>query len=277
VSTGSSGRTARALIGWMDPDATRAALGAGTDGSAGRIGAARDAVARRPPFADRDDAVQDPGDDLARYGEALLQTPGLDELAAAGWTVAMVDMRCVCPLHPVVVVDGAADRVSLVRADDPVSLATVSLPAPAPAKLPVQHDSLHNTWTISSPNPNLRILDSFAGQSPLGMRGFGFNVGITPSFVQVARVGDRLLLRDGHHRVLGLLDRGIATIPALVRSFASVAELDGPADMLSPEVLLGDRPPTVPDYLDDAVSVAVSRPAARKAIVIQALEVHLFD
>jgi hypothetical protein len=277
VSTGSSGWAARALIGWMEPDAARAALGAHAGDCAGVLRGAREAVAGRPTFADSDDAVQEPSDALARYGEALLQAPGLGELAAAGWTVAMVDMRRVCPLHPVVVVDGAGDRVSAAGADDVISVATVSLPAPVPAKLPVQHDSIHNTWTISSPNPNLRILDSFAGQSPLGMRGFGFNVGITPSFVQVGRVGPRLLLRDGHHRALGLLNRGITTVPALVRSFASLAELEGPADMLSADVLLGDRPPTMPDYLDDAVSAAVTRPAARKVVVIQALEVHLLD
>jgi hypothetical protein len=277
VSTGSDGLAARALIGWMDPEAARTALGAAANDPAGRIGGARDTVARRAPLADRDEAVQEPGDALARYGEALLQTPGLDELAATGWRTAVVDMRFVCPLHPVVVLDGAGDRVGAAQADDAVSLARASLPVPVPAKLPVQHDPVHHTWTISSANPNLRILDSFAGQSPLGMRGFGFNVGITPSFVQVGRVGHRLLLRDGHHRVLGLLKRGITTIPALVRSFGSLEELEGPADMLPREVLFGDRPPTLPDFLDDAVSAAVTRPAARKVIIIQALEAHVLD
>ncbi len=264
----------------MDPDAARAAmdlLGGQASASIDAVGRARDAreaVAARAPFSAHEDAVQEPTESLAHYGEALWQQPGVPQFVATGWKLAMVDMRYVCPLHPVVLVDGAGDRVSAAQADDVVSLATVSLPTPVPADLPVQHDPVHNTFTISSANPNLRILESYAGQSSLGIRGFGFNVGITPSFVEVARVSDRLLLCDGHHRVLGFLRRSIMTVPALVRTFASVEELRVSPGMFSQDVLLGDRPPTMPDYLDDAVSADVTRPSTYKVIVIQALEVH---
>ena len=128
-----------------------------------------------------------------------------------------VDVGRTCPLHPVVFAEDISGRVSAADPDEVLSLAAVSLPAPGALDLPVQHDPVNNTFTVSSPNPNLRILASSAGQSSLGTRGFVFQVGVTPSFVKVAQIGDRLIMCDGHHRALAFLRRGIASIPALVR------------------------------------------------------------
>jgi hypothetical protein len=274
----STSRGGRALIGWMSPDAARAAmelLRGQADrpiDSVSRARAAREAVAARATLTPTVGAVHDPTESLAHYGDVLLQQPGVAQFVGDGWKVATVDMRHVCPLHPIVLIDGGSDRVSAAEADKIVSLATVSLPAPVPVDLPVQHDPVRQTFTISSPNPNLRILESSAGQSSLGTRGFAFQVGVTPSFVKVAQIRDRLILCDGHHRVLAFLRRNITTVPALVRSFDSIDELHVSAGMFSREVLLGDRPPTMVDYLDDAVSAEVTRPSTNKVIVIQALE-----
>jgi hypothetical protein len=267
----------------MSPDAAQAAMallrdhaGAPVDDVA-RARTAREAVAARATFTPPVDAVHEPTEALARYGDALQQHPGVAQFVGEGWRVATVDVRRVCPLHPVVLVEDASERVSAADPDDIISLAAVSLPTPASLDLPVQHDPLNNTFTISSPNPNLRILSSSAGQSSLGTRGFAFQVGVTPSFVKVAQVRDRLILCDGHHRVLAFLRRNITTVPALVRSFASVDELRVSAGMFSQELLLGDRPPTILDYLDDCVSADVTRPSTNKIIVIHALELRPLD
>ena len=53
---------------------------------------------------------------------------------------------------------------------------------------------------ISSANPNLRIVGNWAGQVQPGVIGMGFAVAISTSFVQVARVQNRYVLRDGYHR-----------------------------------------------------------------------------
>jgi hypothetical protein len=266
----------------MSADAAQAAMallrdqaGAAND-YVDRARAARDAVAARATFTPAVDAVHGPTEVLARYGDALREHPGVAHFVGDGWRAATVDVRAACPLHPVVFVDDASERVSPADPDDVISLATVTLPTPAALDLPVQHDPLNNTFTISSANPNLRILASSAGRSSLGTRGFVFQVGVTPSFVKVAQVGDRLILCDGHHRVHGFLRRNITTVPALVRRFASVDELLS-AGMFAEEVLLGDRPPTMLDYLDDSVSADVSRPSTNKLIVIQALELRPLD
>jgi hypothetical protein len=267
----------------MSPNTAQAALALlnGQPGAppdyVGRARAAREAVAARATFTPSADAVREPTDALARYGDALRRHPGVAQFVAEGWRVATVDVRRVCPLHPMVFLEGASDRVRAADADDIISLATVALPTPAPLDLPVQHDPVNNTFTVSSPNPNLRILASSAGQSSLGTRGFVFQVGVTPSFVKVAQVGDRLILCDGHHRVLAFVRRNITTVPALVRRFASVEDLRVSAGMFSQGLLLGDRPPTILDYLDDSVSADVTRPSTNKLIVIQALELRPLD
>jgi hypothetical protein len=264
----------------MSPGAAQAVLALLKDDAAaaldyaGQAQAAREAVAARSTFTASVDAVREPTEALARHEDDLRRQPGVAQFVGDGWRVAMVDVRRVTPLHPLVFVDSASDRVGTADADDIISLAAVSLPTPAPLDLPVQHDPLTNTFTISSPNPNLRILASSAGRSALGTRGFVFQVGVTPSFVKVAQVGDRLILCDGHHRVLAFLRRNITTVPALVRNYASIDELGVTADMLAPEMLLGERPPTMLDYLDDSVSADVIRPSTNKLIVVQALELR---
>ena len=112
----------------MSPDAAQAAMallrdqaGAPTD-YAGRASAARDAVAARAAFTPPTDAVHEPSEALARYGDDLRQHPGVAQFVGEGWNVATVDARRVCPLHPVVFVEHHGDRVSAADPDDIISL-----------------------------------------------------------------------------------------------------------------------------------------------------------
>jgi hypothetical protein len=100
--------------------------------------------------------------------------------------------------------------------------------------------------------------------------GFGFSVGVPPSFIEVARFQGRYLLRDGHHRAFGLLSRGITRVPAYVRDFATASEL-APAEALPRSAWLGDRPPLLRDYHDDLVAEPVLLPVPSRTIVIQAV------
>jgi hypothetical protein len=85
----------------------------------------------------------------------------------------------------------------------------------------------------------------------------------------------RYFLRDGYHRAYGLLSAGITHVPALVREYPTYADSKMPVHGMLPveEFLLGDRPPTLADYLDDAVSVDTFAPITTKMIVVQALEI----
>jgi hypothetical protein len=153
------------------------------------------------------------------------------------------------------------------------SIAAVSLPVPSSGELPAQFDESKKVWLFSAPNPNLRITGHFGGQVQPGVFGFGFIVAISPSFLQVARFQGRLFLRDGYHRAVGFLQRGIGVVPVFTRELGGLESLNLPPGMLPQGAYFGDRPPTVPDYLDDSVSVQVQLPAFQKMLVIQGLEV----
>jgi hypothetical protein len=148
----------------------------------------------------------------------------------------------------------------------------VSLPIATPTALPVAFDPSKNTWIFSSPNPNLRVLGRFNGQAQPGQNVFGFVVGISASFLSAAVYQNRYLLRDGYHRAFGFLSRGINRVPAFVREFATYEELALPAGMLPQDAFLGERPPTLPDYLDEHVSAEIQIPVTQKVVLIQGVD-----
>jgi hypothetical protein len=184
-------------------------------------------------------------------------------------------------MQPVVLVEDAVARVAGLAAGDLAALSRVTLPVPAavaPA-LPLMFDPTKNARIVSSASPNLRVVSQFntivQGQNGAQMLGVGFAIVQSESYLSVTGGNGRFFLRDGYHRAYGLLRAGITHVPALVREFASFADSKAPAHGMLPveAFLLGDRPPTLMDYLDDAVSVDTFAPITTKMIVVQALEI----
>lgn len=272
-------RTARSLIGWMPAEqAERVQHGnrqdvAVSEEAVNRARGAREAVAARAPGIDQEGVISAAPAELDDHINALRQHPAAAAYFAEGWQVALADLRKVCAVQPNVFIDHAVDRVRNVEPEDIRSLAAVSLSVPTPSQLPAQFDESRNVWLFSAPNPNLRIMGHFGAQVQPGVPGFGFVVAISPSFLQVARFQGRLFLRDGYHRAVGFLQRGISVVPVFTREFGNLESLNLPAGMLPQGAYFGDRPPCLPDYLDDAVSVQVQLPAFQKMVVIQGLEV----
>jgi len=184
----------------------------------------------------------------------------------------MADLRKICAVQPHVFTDHAEERTATSRGDEPESLAQISLPLSAEAALPAQYDQVRQTWIIAGPNPNLRIVGNFGGPVQPGVIGFGFVVSILQSFIQVARVNGRCILRDGHHRAIGFLKRGIETVPVITRDYGEFEELGIGPGLLPTAAYLGPRPPLLVDYFDDVVSADVSLPAFQRMIVIHGLE-----
>ncbi len=142
-----------------------------------------------------------------------------------------------------------------------------------PASLP-SSTTFKKTWMIASRNPNLRLVGNFAGEVQPGAIGYGFIVSVLPSYVQVAWFRGRYVLRDGYHRSLGLLLRGIKNVPVFVREHSQFEDLGLPQGMLSQAAYLGEQPPTLIDYLDDQVAASVMLPASQKMIVIHGIEMN---
>jgi len=127
---------------------------------------------------------------------------------------------------------------------------------------------------MTSRNPNLRIIGNFSTPVPQGGHAFGFIVRILPSFIQVVKYRDRLVLRDGYHRSLGLLSRGIYLVPVFYKEFGPYDELGLPQGMLPQAAYLGDNPPVLPDYLAEDVSAEVALPATQRMIIVSGLETN---
>ncbi len=278
-------RPARALIGWMKEGeaqlmlAERVTDNAQSKLHAERASAARQAVAARTPFADDQQTLEEPGGELKSHVAALTSHNDFKPFESEGWSVKIADLGRVIALQPMVFWDHAQERTSSASADKMSDLANITIPIrSATETLPLQFDPARNTWLISSRNPNLKIAGQFNGPVDIGagqkLTACGFLVTVMPSFVQVVRYRGRLLLRDGYHRSLGLIARGITRVPVLFREFGEFEPLGLGVGMLADAAYLGQRPPLLADYLSEAVAAEVNLPATQKMIVVQGMEMN---
>jgi hypothetical protein len=266
-------RPARALVAWLSA-AEGQRLGAGA-ANPERRRAARDALLERPAVVDQSDLVAPLPSALEEHAAALRSSEGAKSMFANGWELGLItDLRRVIAAQPTLFVDGPQDGVGPVPHDSS-SVAQIALPLSAPAsQVPVSFDEEKQTWNITSPSPNLRITGNFGGEVEPGVLGFGFFVRVLPSFISVAEYRGRYILRDGYHRAYRFLSGGVVSVPALIRRFDD-DESPFQAGMLPEEVYCGERPPTLQDYLDDAVACDVSFAPRETTIVVSAAPTSL--
>lgn len=272
-------RPARALIGWMNRSEALLCMTSRrpdvqpTDEQVASVDQALAAVAAREPGIDQSDIVQEVPAELETYVADLASEPAPASLLQSGARVAIVDISRVCGAQPLVHSDHAEERTASANEKDVVSIARISLPVGAAGQIPGGFDNVQKAWVFSAANPNLRITGAWSG--PInGAAAFGFQIAMLSSFVSVARYKTRYVLTDGYHRAHGLLRRGINFVPAFVRDVQAFEGLGFPAGMLSQDTYLGERPPTLADYLDDEVASDVSIPAVHKVIVVAGMEVQ---
>jgi len=264
------------LLGWLPPEQGEFLLAnhAGArpaEALRARIREALSAVAARPAGLDQTAAVSALPPELTDHAAQVGMTLAGASMQAEGWDIAMVDLDRIVAFQPNVFTDTTADRVAGLDPGDLRSIAALTLPISDTAPVAVHYDGLSRVYTITSPNPNLKVVGNFDDRPADGPPGFGFRVAVTTSFLQVARFRGRLVLRDGYHRSYGLLGRGIARVPAYVRDFDTTEGL-APGGMLPHGTWFGDRPPLLRDYHDDRVAESVPLAAPNRVIVIPALE-----
>jgi len=273
-------RRARALIGWLP-------INEGALWLAGRqmsdqpnpehiaaCQAARQVVAAREPGLDQTGMFSDLPPEVEAHVEVLRQDARSAQILAESGDPKIVDLTRVCAAQPQILIEDALKRLEGVAADNAVALASITLPLQVPERIPVTFDQTKNAWILSSPDPNLRVAGNFNAQVGPGLQGFGFIVTLQKSYLQVAGLGGRYFLRDGYHRAYGLLAAGIRYVPALVKNFESFEEVRLPQGLLPQGAFLGDRPPLLPDYLNDQVAADTNIPIVQKMVVVQALELH---
>jgi hypothetical protein len=269
----------RALIGWLPPDAAAGLLSTGRDANAvqfeslSRARLARETVAQRAADIDQTGLVAPVPAVLARYIEELRADP-TNSMFAEGWDVASVDLPRVCAFQPMVGMERALERLEGIEDDDLGGIANVCLPKGAQIQLSVRTDAARNVIALPAPNLNVRVGRPFFGSVPGGAGPVaGFELALPNSVLQVARYRGRFFLRDGYHRAVALLSRGITWVPAFVRDVDNFELLvPFPAGMLPQDRYLGERPPTLADYLDEEVAADVLVEAPTRVITV-----HAFD
>jgi hypothetical protein len=261
-------RPARALIGWIDIRQVDS-LFAGPDLPSYHEAAARAraAVQARAPGVEQADVLRPLPKDAHEYVSEWMA--GNLNPADGSWRGEMADLRQVFAAQPFVFTDHVGERVSDLDENDVVSLASFTLSARQSVPVSGQYDFTKNAYVFASPNPNLQVLGNWNGQAE-GHAIFGFAVGLMTSFMNVAVYQGRVFLCDGYHRALGLLRRGLYRVPVMVRDCIGFEDMGFPQGMLPQDAYLGERPPRLPDYLNDEVAVSVNRTATQKVIVVQA-------
>ena len=269
-------RPARVPLGWLAPEQGEFLLA--NQGDAGpaeahrtRVREARAAVGARPVWDNRTGLVSPLPAELGDHAARLVATPGGATMRADGWDIAMIDLDDIVGFQANVFTDTTPDRVAGLEPGNLESIAALTLPISDTAPVSVQYDQLSRAYTITSPNPNLKVVGNFDDRPADVPPGFGFRIAVTPSYLQVARIRGRLVLRDGYHRSFGLISRGITHVPAYVRDYDTTENL-APAGMLPQNTWLGDRPPMLRDYHDDRVAASVLLPAQHRMIVIHSIE-----
>lgn len=192
----------------------------------------------------------------------------------------LVDLTQVIAAQKQILVADADERVRSAIDTDVVGLARITLPLPRREPISWTFDSQRNAFVMTSANPNLRVAGHFnstvGGEVPgIVFDGFGFAVSYQRSYMQVAVVDGRPILRDGYHRAYGFLKAGIRHVPAFVKHYPTWADADMPQGLLDPSICLGDRPARLIDYLDDTVAIDRWIPATKRLLVIQALDLNI--
>jgi hypothetical protein len=136
---------------------------------------------------------------------------------------------------------------------------------------PIQHlEVAPNTHVFSSPNTDLRFLGAFlkeligpedsslvegGGMPAAAVVGF---VGYGTPVIHAYKVGHRLIIGNGHHRIYALQKLGVTRIPILVLDVSNPSAEMPPAIAGMPrELFLVPRPPLAKDLLEEHFGVVL--------------------
>jgi len=185
-------------------------------------------------------------------------------IGARPWAIRIVDLRRVVGFQMNITEERIVVPDDLAR-DDPCALLRFSLRSSNATDNPTL-----NEYTISGVDPNTRVMAKIRGDAPLGPL-LGFVIGTGLPWVQVVSIQGRHVLRDGYHRVVGLLRAGITHVPVALVSGVEVADLAIPQGgfFFPPDLVLGQQPPLAADFLDDGLSREGPAPAQTKVIRIR--------
>ncbi|TMI23046.1 hypothetical protein E6H31_00230 [Candidatus Bathyarchaeota archaeon] len=140
-----------------------------------------------------------------------------------------------------------------------LDIAKFCLPTEFPVQTSVNLDVAAQSITFVSHAPNMLItgmgVNPSGPQSPLGA---GFNIGANPNYVTVVKYANRLLLKNGYHRLYALRQRGITTSPCVYAETTDFNQTGANRPgFFRKEILMSPRPPVVADFFDETLSAEI--------------------
>jgi hypothetical protein len=236
-----------------------------------------DAALRRADFAPAE-PIEAPPSQIVDVLEAFATRSDVANLMQPhDWSVAFADLsRGVLTYQRVVTTKHVEERIGNVRPADLGALVDICLPPPQGSQMVGAFDPAQMAFTATSTNPNLRIggfdvanVATAAGAPTQQLLGFRITMGST--FVQLVEYKGRWMVRDGYHRLYGLLSKGISKVPCVVIRAKTFEETGaGQPGFFSFETLYGSKPPLVTDFLDSAHAADVEIQANMRVIRIKA-------
>jgi hypothetical protein len=157
--------------------------------------------------------------------------------------VKMVEIRPVQSIQVHVERQQCAGSHSL-KGATPIQLLERCLPiAGASGQVKWEQDSTRRGLLIRHPDFNLQTFGGAGVNTPEGALVAGPIIGVGAPWTQAMEIDDRVYLRNGYHRAVGLMEAGHLHMPCLV--FKCHRSQIGVEPAFSPELMQSENPPTV--------------------------------
>ena len=279
----------RVLFGWLDPEwAERVRSSLITDTSENHAKALADAqahLASRPVFTPHHPVTELSENALVqaikvRPEFSYIQTEVQSEDPTGNCRIAMINLKDVLAIQPGVRVDNLETRIFQGPPTDE-QLFALCFPPSEPSEA-ISIDVNERGYTVTALDPNVRVvpwshipkipplalplykLQYPSALSPLQMQIFPFALLRVPNYLQVVHYQDRYFLRNGYNRAVALLHQNIQNVPCLLIETQEEDMVGFKPGMLDPEIVLGDYPPTLSDFWQDAVTCLWQTSAMRR-------------
>ena len=229
---------------------------------------ARRLVSQKDPYTAKDAFCDHEAELLRDTLNLQLTRPELNaEMCGLEWSLGVVDFRLLLAFQRRLSFDPALSAPPLPGHNDWEGILELCFAPPKPIVCEVSHDAVDRTVTLQSSNPNLHLRVTNDPAAPLAVHAGG-------TFVEVALYKERPFLRDGYHRAYQLLKGGVFRVPAVIVRARTLQELGANQPWFFPEpVLLSTHPPTVCDFLNEALTVTYTRPPIIKTLRITMEEI----
>jgi hypothetical protein len=221
-----------------------------------KIPTASTLVAARSPYQQTNALL--PNDPVALAAQATREDLQA-EMLGLDWTLGIIDLRQLLAFQRRLSCNPHLPAIVAPQQHDTAALIALSFGDPRPTTCDLTRTAA-GIFTLHTTDPNLHLRPSGNSASPLIVHGGS-------PFFEVALYRKRWFLRDGYHRAFALLSAGVFQVPAVIVHTRTLAELGATQPwFFSEETLLGDHPPRVTDFLDDALVLTYDRPALTKTV-----------